>query len=405
LTHHFIIFLFTIFFHLFGYFCLIKRIEPFQYFAYLIFWWSYVIFMDNLFAVKAKRFIVLNRNLPFLIVISSGFWSIFEIINLRLENWYYINLPDSIVQRWAGYMLAYGSVVPAIYVTKELIRSILGEIRGKPIMLRSYPRLAIGMGILSLLLTMAFPNYCFPFAWVFLPLIIDGYNYKKGFPSFMREREQGLAGNLISTLLSGLICGLLWETWNFWSVSKWVYTVPFFEDLKIFEMPLTGYLGFPVFAVGAMAFVNTLRGIKAFKTCLLRATSAALVFSLLSFAMIDRNTAFSFVARVDQLSFLDRTRSHALQAAGVKTSYSIDPAALDTQERATLDLIHLKGLGYNRYLRLKSHGIDTISQLARSDQAALSPILNEPNLRRIRVYLNAAKQAVKSKNRAIDCGQ
>jgi hypothetical protein len=119
LTHHFLIFLFTILFHLSGYFCLIKRIEPFQYFAYLVFWWSYIIFMDNLFAMRVKRFIILNRNLPFLIVISSGFWCIFEIINLRLENWYYINLPGNVVQRWAGYMLAYGTVIPSHICNKR----------------------------------------------------------------------------------------------------------------------------------------------------------------------------------------------------------------------------------------------------------------------------------------------
>jgi hypothetical protein len=240
---------------------------------------------------------------------------------------------------------------PAIYVTKELIHSILGEIKSKPILIRNYPRSTMGLGILTLILTLAFPRYCFPLAWIFLlALIIDGYNYKKGYTSFMREREQGLAGNLMATLLSGLICGLLWETWNFWSISKWVYTVPFFEDQKIFEMPLPGYLGFPVFAIGTVAFVNTLQGIKVYKTCLLRATSAALVFSLLSFAMIDRNTVFSYAARLNQLSFIDRTRLDAMRDAGVKTSYGIDTGLLDVEDKGAPDLIHLKGLGYDRYL-------------------------------------------------------
>ena len=45
------------------------------------------------------------------------------------------------------------------------------------------------------------------------------------------------------------MCGLLWECWNYWARTKWVYTVPVPPDIKIFEMPLAGYLGFPVFAV------------------------------------------------------------------------------------------------------------------------------------------------------------
>ena len=50
-------------------------------------------------------------------------------------------------------------------------------------------------------------------------------------------------------LLAGLACGLLWECWNYWAYPKWVYTVPVPPDVKLFEMPLAGYLGFPAFAV------------------------------------------------------------------------------------------------------------------------------------------------------------
>jgi hypothetical protein len=47
----------------------------------------------------------------------------------------------------------------------------------------------------------------------------------------------------------GIVCGLLWECWNYWAHTKWVYTVPVPPHVKLFEMPLAGYLGFPAFAV------------------------------------------------------------------------------------------------------------------------------------------------------------
>jgi hypothetical protein len=50
-------------------------------------------------------------------------------------------------------------------------------------------------------------------------------------------------------LLSGLLCGGLWEFWNYWAGAKWHYTVPILEHVKLFEMPLPGYLGFPPFAL------------------------------------------------------------------------------------------------------------------------------------------------------------
>ena len=47
----------------------------------------------------------------------------------------------------------------------------------------------------------------------------------------------------------GLLCGLLWEFWNYWAAAKWTYTIPFLGNIKIFEMPVLGFLGFPPFAV------------------------------------------------------------------------------------------------------------------------------------------------------------
>jgi hypothetical protein len=50
-------------------------------------------------------------------------------------------------------------------------------------------------------------------------------------------------------LLGGLVCGILWEFWNFWARTKWIYAVPILSEIKIFEMPVLGFLGFPPFAV------------------------------------------------------------------------------------------------------------------------------------------------------------
>ena len=53
--------------------------------------------------------------------------------------------------------------------------------------------------------------------------------------------------------LAGLVCGLLWEFWNFWATSKWHYNVPYLGHVKIFEMPILGFLGFMPFAVESYA--------------------------------------------------------------------------------------------------------------------------------------------------------
>jgi hypothetical protein len=77
--------------------------------------------------------------------------------------------------------------------------------------------------------------------WLGFIFLLEPINARLGAETLTRER-------LINLGLSGLLCGVLWEFWNFWSRSKWHYTVPIMEHLKIFEMPLPGYLGFPAFA-------------------------------------------------------------------------------------------------------------------------------------------------------------
>jgi hypothetical protein len=53
--------------------------------------------------------------------------------------------------------------------------------------------------------------------------------------------------------LSGFLCGILWEFWNYWARTKWHYTVPIMANTRIFEMPVPGYLGFPAFAIECFA--------------------------------------------------------------------------------------------------------------------------------------------------------
>ena len=58
---------------------------------------------------------------------------------------------------------------------------------------------------------------------------------------------------MTNLLIAGFICGGLWEFWNFWARAKWIYTVPIVGNVKIFEMPVLGYFGFPPFALECFA--------------------------------------------------------------------------------------------------------------------------------------------------------
>src|SRR6185295_7005280 len=98
----------------------------------------------------------------------------------------------------------------------------------------------------------------------------------------------GRPGRLLRLLFGGLWAGAVWETLNYWARTKWIYTVPGFEDWKVFEMPLAGFGGFPPLALSAFAFfalVRRLTGLRRIVTA-----AIAVVFTLgASFAILDRN--------------------------------------------------------------------------------------------------------------------
>lgn len=105
-----LLFVFAVVLYFFGLYTLIRKIEPFYYYFYITSWWSYIIFLDALLSLKYKRFFVLNRYLPLLIIISCGYWCFFELLNIRLQNWFYINLPPEMPYRYPGYLLGFGTV-------------------------------------------------------------------------------------------------------------------------------------------------------------------------------------------------------------------------------------------------------------------------------------------------------
>ena len=385
---------FAVLLQFFAYYTLFRRIEPFMYQFYIMAWCSYIIFLDVILARQTGRHFVLNRRLFSLVTASVAFWCMFELFNLRMQNWFYINMPSRPAPfRFGSYFLAFGTVIPGILLTKEQLVRLLPEVRISRPSKGAYRAYAIPLGLLCLVLSLAFPRYLFGLSWVFLIFIIDGYNYRKGYRSFMADIEQGSLRQLLAAGLAGMVCGLLWEFWNYWSITKWVYTVPFFEQGKVFEMPAPGYIGFALFGLETIAFVNLLEGSRFLEKTRWGALFLALVFVVVSFFLMERYTVFSYATPIERLSFVTEETRSALDRRGVRTSYAIDPRLLNARERQSLSLMHLKGLGVEHMEQLQQHGVATVGDLATLDERQLSAIIREKNMRRVRVYLRAARAA------------
>lgn len=197
---------------------------------------------------------------------SVPLWLVFEAYNLRLANWTYAGLPDSVVIRSAGYVWSFATIWPALFETADVLKA-LGLFREQSYRRltpsRSSRRSMLVAGLLCVSVPVLLPaqlgQYLFGAVWVGFVLLLDPLNYRWGGRSLLADVESGRTATLYSLLGSGLICGLLWEFWNYWAGAKWLYVFPIWQESKIFEMPLPGYLGFPVFAVDCFVMYEFLR--------------------------------------------------------------------------------------------------------------------------------------------------
>ena len=99
-----------------------------------------------------------------------------------------------------------------------------------------------------------------PLVWMGFALLLEPLNARAGRPSWLADLARGDASRLLTLLVAGGVCGVLWEFWNYWATTRWTYTVPYLGHLKVFEMPVLGYLGFPPFALECYAMYHWLRG-------------------------------------------------------------------------------------------------------------------------------------------------
>ena len=97
--------------------------------------------------------------------------------------------------------------------------------------------------------------------WLGFIFLLDPLNARLGGESLLADLRAGRRDRLMNLALSGFLCGVLWEFWNYWSRAKWHYTVPIMENMKLFEMPLPGYLGFPAFAIECFTMYVFVRSI------------------------------------------------------------------------------------------------------------------------------------------------
>ncbi|HYL98399.1 MAG TPA: hypothetical protein VEZ90_05545, partial [Blastocatellia bacterium] len=229
-------------------------------------WTGYILFVDALvYQVRGESLLVSNRaEFVLMAVISIAYWWLFEFYNAPrfwesdLELWWhYHNLVPNPYLRVVGYSWAFATISPAMFETAQLFEATVfaSRFKGKARQVsRSHLYLLTGIGLAGAAIPLLFINrWLVPIVWLSYILLFDPINTLRRRPSVLSDARAGRYRRLISLLAAGMVCGFLWEFWNYWAIGRWTYTVPYLGDIKVFEMPVLGFLGFPPFAVECWA--------------------------------------------------------------------------------------------------------------------------------------------------------
>jgi len=221
-------------------------------------WIAYIMTVNGLTVRRTGTCLLLRRPLSFLLLfpVSAGFWWFFEYLNRFVQNWSYTGVNFAPAEYFLFATLSFSTVLPAITGTREWLLSYSWWSRAYqhffPVWISS-PRLfaaavltASGTGLFLLGVD---PYHLYALLWISPLLILVSLQTLFKETHIFSPLRDGDWRFVLASAFAALLCGVFWEMWNFYSLAKWVYHVPFVQRFHIFEMPLLGYAGYLPFGL------------------------------------------------------------------------------------------------------------------------------------------------------------
>src|SRR5215211_992557 len=232
-----------------------------------IMWTSYILFVDGWIWARGHKSFFKDEKLewPMLALVSFLIWVMFEVFNFSLKSWWSENSPTNLSIREILYAWAYATIITAMLRTRSLFSTFNAFHLAHPWKIRFTPfwlavSFIVGLAFTFMPVMFDYPtsNLLIPFVWIGFIFLIEPINYRIGAPSVFHDLEEGKVSFLLQLLAAGFLSGLLWESWNGEAVLQkgiiWRYNINELyhiwiagKDLKIGQMPVLGFLGYPPF--------------------------------------------------------------------------------------------------------------------------------------------------------------
>jgi uncharacterized protein DUF4332 len=382
-------------------------VPPVPTWFYVLAWYPTLVILDQAVVLTGGDSLLTRpRQLALMLWWSAVIWLVFEAFNFRLQDWYYVFLPAGRVERWTGIIVALATVVPAILLPERLLDrlGVWRDVSTRPLALEPrHLRMATWIGWVVLAAVLTFPRYLYPLTWCAAWLIVEpALQARDPQRSLFGDIALGRWGRIARIMAAGLFAGVLWETFNSLARGRWIYTVPFLDGLKIFEMPPLGFLGFPFFALEVWSLYHLLVTLTTRRTLL-----GSALFAVAVLAGVDHWTVSSTAPRFDELPGVTNAVGERLRRAGWNDLFRLASASTaEIAYRANLSpsvalaardaarLATLRGIGTDHAATLIGSGIASVDELAAAAPESVWRIVRRgprPTLPEVRVWVRAAR--------------
>ncbi len=236
-------------------------------------WGGYLLAMEGLLRWQPAGSPVRRRphHFALLCLASIPIWCVFDLINFHgvagtgMGAWTYVGLPPHLSDKFVPYVLAFGSIVPGMLMSGQAMLNAgwFDWARRRWRLPRWAEAAGLVAGVAMFVWPLVHPDPVTNLTlWTSLVFLLDPINDRLGRPSMFRDWRAGWYGRSLAAMAGGLACGLLWEFWNYWALTKWAYHLPFLgrwgNRFHYFEMPLPGLLGFLPFGLECWVMWQTI---------------------------------------------------------------------------------------------------------------------------------------------------
>ncbi len=239
--------------------------ESLQRYTFFPLWLSYIVLVNGLCFRQTGKCPMFARPLFFLFLfpLSAFFWWYFEYLNQFVKNWYYTGVDYGPMAYALHASISFSTVLPAVYSTREFIEktewfrkrfhgfSHFSWLEAPVFLFSTLFVSCVGLSVIG-----KWPEELFPIIWLAPLLILTSLQGIVGETTVFSPVTGGDWRPVVSAALAAVVCGFFWEMWNYYSLAKWAYSIPYVHGMQIFEMPVLGYWGYIPFGLECMAVVG-----------------------------------------------------------------------------------------------------------------------------------------------------